>query len=150
QQLPRLDGMKDEVIMPKQSRNVYDHAIRAVGVKIIDVNSIEDFRAALGRRTAMIAINASTEEEGKVRLEDMVKAASGAGVPILVDAAAHFPALPNPWLSRGVDLVAYSGGKILQGPQCAGLLIGRKDLIQAARVNSAPHHAFGRMMKVGK
>lgn len=150
QQLPRLDGMKDEVIMPKQSRNVYDHAIRAVGVKIIEVNSIEDFRAALGRRTAMIAVNASTEDEGKVRLADMAKAARSAGVPILVDAAAHFPALPNPWLSRGVDLVAYSGGKILQGPQCAGLLVGRKDLITAARVNSAPHHAFGRMMKVGK
>ncbi|HYM13663.1 MAG TPA: aminotransferase class V-fold PLP-dependent enzyme [Bryobacterales bacterium] len=149
QQLPRMDGLKDEVIMPKQSRNVYDHAIRAVGVKIVEVRSIDDFHAALSRRTAMIAVNASTESEG-IRLEDLAKAARPAGVPILVDAAAHYPARPNPWLARGADLVASSGGKILQGPQCAGLLMGRKDLVQAAWVNSAPHHAFGRMAKVGK
>ena len=149
QQLPKMDGLKDEVIMPKQSRNVYDHAIRAVGVKIVEVNSIEDFHGALGRRTAMIAVNASEEGKG-IRLEELAKAARQAGVPILVDAAAHYPARPNPWLSRGADLVACSGGKILQGPQCAGLLMGRKDLVQAAWINSAPHHAFGRMAKVGK
>jgi seryl-tRNA(Sec) selenium transferase len=149
QQLPKMDGLKDEVIMPKQSRNVYDHAIRAVGVRIVEVGSIEDFHAALGRRTAMIAVNASEEEKG-IRLEELAKAARPAGVPILVDAAAHYPGQPNAWLSRGADLVACSGGKILQGPQCAGLLMGRKDLVQAAWINSAPHHAFGRMAKVGK
>jgi D-glucosaminate-6-phosphate ammonia-lyase len=149
QQLPQMDGLKDEVIMPKQSRNVYDHAIRAVGVRILNVDSLDDFHAALGRRTAMIAVNGSEEDKG-IRLEDLAKAARPAGVPILVDAAAHYPARPNPWLARGADLVACSGGKILQGPQCAGLLMGRKDLVRAAWINGAPHHAFGRMAKVGK
>ncbi len=150
QQLPDLDGMKDQVLMPKQSRNAYDHAIRAVGVKIIEFNSREEFQAALSKRVAMIAVNASAEARGKLGLEEIAEAARQAGIPILVDAAAHLPALPNPFLSRGADLVAYSGGKILQGPQCAGLLIGRKDLVSAAWVNSSPHHALGRMMKVGK
>ena len=148
-QLPNLDGLKNEVIMPRQSRNMYDFAIRAVGVKIINVDSIDDFHAALGRRTAMIAVNGSSESRG-IRLEDLAKAARPAGVPIMVDAAAHLPALPNQWLSRGADLVGHSGGKSFRGPQCAGLLIGRKDLIQAAWVNSAPHHTFGRAMKIGK
>jgi L-seryl-tRNA(Ser) seleniumtransferase len=148
-QLPNTDGLKNEVIMPRQSRNMYDFAIRAVGVKIISVNTIDDFHAALGRRTAMVAVNASSESRG-IRLEELAKAARPAGVPILVDAAAHLPSLPNQWLLRGADLVGFSGGKSFKGPQCAGLLIGRKDLIQAAWINSAPHHTFGRAMKVGK
>jgi L-seryl-tRNA(Ser) seleniumtransferase len=72
------------------------------------------------------------------------------GVPVIVDAAAELPSKPNVYLSRGADLVAYSGGKCMRGPQCAGLLLGRKDLVWAAFMNGAPHHAVGRMMKVGK
>src|SRR4029077_13720820 len=86
-QLPRMDGLKDEVIMPRQSRNMYDFAIRAVGVKIVNVNTLADLYAALGHRTAMIAVNASSESRG-LRLEDLAKAAKPLGVPILVDAAA--------------------------------------------------------------
>jgi L-seryl-tRNA(Ser) seleniumtransferase len=71
-----------------------------------------------------------------------------ANVPILVDCAAE--RLSDEYLKRGASLVAYSGGKLLRGPQCAGLLLGRKDLVQAAWLNAAPHHAFGRPMKVGK
>src|SRR5687767_3791660 len=150
QQLPDLTGLKNEVIMPKQSRNQYDHAIRTVGVQMIEVDSQQEFHKALGRRTAMIAVLGTGESKGKIRLEEMAEAGRKHGIPILVDAAAELPLKPNPYLSRGADLVAYSGGKILRGPQCAGLLLGRKDLIKAAWVNSAPHHAFGRMMKVGK
>ncbi|MEO7650589.1 MAG: aminotransferase class V-fold PLP-dependent enzyme [Bryobacteraceae bacterium] len=150
QQLPNLAGLKDEVIMPKQSRNVYDHAIRSVGVRIVEVNSRQDLQSALTSRTAMIAVLGAGEAEGTVRLEQFVEAGRKAGVPVLVDAAAELPAKPHPYLSRGADLVAHSGGKILRGPQCAGMLIGRKDLVRAAWINSAPHHAFGRMMKVGK
>ncbi|HKW99842.1 MAG TPA: aminotransferase class V-fold PLP-dependent enzyme [Bryobacteraceae bacterium] len=149
-QLPNLDGLKSEVIMPAQSRNEYDHAIRSVGVKIINVETPEEFHAALGPRTAMVALLAKGESEGKIRLEEMAEAAHKLGVPLLVDAAAELPGRRDPCLSRGADLVAYSGGKILRGPQCAGLLMGRKDLIVAARANSSPHHSFGRAMKVGK
>ena len=149
-QLPNLAGMKTEVIMPRQSRNEYDHAIRSVGVRIVNIDSAEEFHAALGPQTALIAVLGTAESRGKIRLEEMAQAARKAGIPVLVDAAAELPVKPNPYLSRGADLVAYSGGKILRGPQCAGLLLGRKDLIQAARANSSPHHSFGRAMKVGK
>ena len=149
-QLPNLTGLKNEVIMPKWSRNEYDHAIRTVGVQVVEVDSEQEFHAALGRHTAMVAVLGTGEARGKIRLEEMAKAAHKMNVPVLVDAAAELPQKPNPYLSRGADLVAYSGGKIIRGPQCAGLLLGRKDLVQAAWVNGAPHHAFGRMMKVGK
>jgi D-glucosaminate-6-phosphate ammonia-lyase len=149
-QLPNLQGLKDEVIMPKQSRNVYDHAIRHVGLKIIEVSSREEFHAALNDRTALIAVLGTGEAKGAVRLEEMAEAARKRGIPILVDAAAELPVVPNPYLSRGADLVGYSGGKFLRGPQCAGLLLGRKDLVRAAWLNSSPHHGFGRAMKVGK
>ena len=149
-QLPSLQGLKDEVIMPKQSRNVYDHAIRHVGLKIVEVGSREEFNAALTDRTALIAVLGTGEAKGSVRLEEMAEAGRKSGVPILVDAAAELPVVPNPYLSRGADLVGYSGGKFMRGPQCAGLLLGRKDLVRAAWLNSSPHHGFGRAMKVGK
>ena len=149
-QLPILTGLKTDVIMPKQSRNDYDHAIRTVGARIVEVDTPHEFQQALGERTAMIAVLGTGEAQGKVRLEQMAAAARKLGVPVLVDAAAELPAKPNPYLARGADLVAYSGGKILRGPQCAGVLAGRRDLIRAAWLNSAPHHAFGRAMKTGK
>jgi D-glucosaminate-6-phosphate ammonia-lyase len=150
QQLPDLTGLKDEVIIPRESRNVYDHAFRTLGVRMMEVNTPAEFHAALGPRTAMVAVLGTGEAGGPLRLEEMAAAARKAGVPLIVDAAAELPQRPNPYLSRGADLVAYSGGKVVRGPQCAGLLLGRKDLVWAAFMNSAPHHAFGRMMKVGK
>lgn len=149
-QLPDLTGLKTEVVIPRQSRNTYDQAIRTLGVKIIEVDSPEEFHSALGPHTAMIGVLGTGEARGKVRLEEMARAGRKLGIPILVDAAAEIPSRPNVYLSRGADLVAYSGGKVIRGPQCAGLLIGRRDLVRAAWVNSAPHHSFGRMMKVGK
>lgn len=150
QQLPDLTGLKDEVIMPRESRNVYDQAFRTLGVRMVEVSTAEEYRAALGPRTALVAVLGTGEARGPLRLEEIATAARAAGVPVIVDAAAELPQRPNPYLSRGADLVAYSGGKIVRGPQCAGLLLGRKDLVWAAFMNSAPHHAFGRPMKVGK
>jgi L-seryl-tRNA(Ser) seleniumtransferase len=150
QQLPDLTGLKDEVIIPRESRNVYDHAFRTLGVRMVEVDSMDAFNAALGHRTAMVAVLGSGEARGAVRLEQIAAAAKAAGVPVVVDAAAELPVKPNTYLARGADLVAYSGGKTLRGPQCAGLLLGRKDLVWAAFMNGAPHHAFGRMMKVEK
>ena len=150
QQLPDLTGLKNEVIVPKASRNTYDHAIRSVGVRMIEVETIGDVLGVMNARTALIAVLGTGEARSKVRLEQLAEAGKRAKVPILVDAAAELPVVPHPYLSRGADLVAHSGGKYLRGPQCAGLLIGRKELVQAAWLNSAPHHAFGRSMKVGK
>lgn len=150
QQLPDLTGLRTEVIMPSQSRNTYDHAIRALGVKMITVDTPEAFHRALSSNTAMIAVLGSNEQHGKIRIEEMAEAGRKYGAPVLVDASAEWPQSPDPYLTRGADLVGYSGGKIYSGPQCSGFLFGRKDLVQAAWVNGAPHHSFGRMMKVGK
>jgi D-glucosaminate-6-phosphate ammonia-lyase len=150
QRLPNLEGLKNEVIMPRESRVVYDHAVRTLGVKIIEVNSPEELQAAIGPRTAMIEILGQHFGSAKLDLKDIAPIARKAGVPILVDAAADYLIVPNPYLALGADLVAYSGGKIIRGPQTAGLLVGREDLVRAAWANSAPHHAFGRALKVSK
>lgn len=150
QRLPDLRGMKNEVIAPDYSRNVYDHAVRMLGVKMVNVENEEELRRAINPQTAMIMVLATTQDSGPFGLPVISKIAKERGVPVLVDAAAEDLTIPNIHLTRGADLVAYSGGKALRGPQAAGLLLGRKDLIKAAWVNSAPHHAFGRPMKVGK
>ena len=149
--IPDLTGMKDEVIIPAYSRTAYDAAAKAVGVKMIEVSTLEDLKLAIGPQTAMILVLAgSGSENGPLSLKVISSVAKPLGVPILVDAAAEGLEVPNPHLSQGADLVAYSGGKYLRGPQCAGLLIGRKDLIIASRINAGPHHGFGRGFKVGR
>jgi L-seryl-tRNA(Ser) seleniumtransferase len=150
QRLPNLEGLKDEVIAPAYSRNVYDHAIRMLGVKFVNVENEQELRAAIGPRTALVMVLASPEDTGPFGLELICRVAHESNVPVLVDAAAEDLTVPNVHLKRGADLVAYSGGKALRGPQSAGLLLGRKDLVKAAWLNSAPHHAFGRPMKAGK
>jgi len=149
-QLPDLTGLKNEVIIPRTSRNEYFHAIRTVGVRVIHVDSRQELEAAIGPRTAMITVLGNRFEGVSLGLEEVAGAVKKTGVPILVDAAADHLVVPNPYLAAGADLVCYSGGKIIRGPQSAGLLIGREDLVRAAFANSAPHHAFGRMMKVSK
>ena len=149
QQLPDTAGLKNEVIVPKWARTIYDQAIRTVGVKMIEVDTLEDLERAFGPRTAMVT-STTRILNGKFSVKQCVAAAHRRNVPVLIDAAAELPLVPNPFLSEGVDLVSYSGGKILRGPQSAGLLLGRNDLIVAAWSNSAPHHAFARAMKVSK
>lgn len=150
-QIPDLRGMKDEVIIPSYSRTAYDAAARAVGVKMIEVETLEELKAALGPRTAMIMVLAGARSEsGPLSLKEIAPLAKASGVPVLVDAAAEGLELPNPHIEQGADMVAYSGGKYLRGPQCAGLLIGRKDLVRASWINVAPHHGFGRGFKVGR
>jgi uncharacterized pyridoxal phosphate-dependent enzyme len=150
QQLPDLRGLKNQVIMPKESRNAYDHAVRTLGVEIVEVDSAQELESAIGPRTAMVLILGTHFGSAKFGLAEVAPIAKKAGVPILVDAAADYLIIPNPYLALGADLVAYSGGKILRGPQTAGLLLGRKELILGAWANSAPHHAFGRAAKVSK
>jgi L-seryl-tRNA(Ser) seleniumtransferase len=150
--IPNLTGFaKDEVIVPKHSRNVYDAAVRAVGVRIVEVGTAEELEAAFGPRTAMVYILAGPEaDKGPLATRAIAQLAKQKRVPVLVDAAAEILTIPNVHLENDATLVAYSGGKCIRGPQSAGLLLGRKDLVQAAWVHSAPHHGFARSMKVGK
>lgn len=149
--IPNIQGMKDEVIIPAYSRSAYDAGAKAVGVRMVEVSTMEDLKLAIGPRTAMILVLAgSRSEDGPLSLKEISSVAKPLGVPILVDAAAEGLEVPNPHILQGADLVAYSGGKYLRGPQCAGLLIGRKDLVLASRINAGPHHGFGRGFKVGR
>ncbi len=150
QQLPNLHGLKSEVVIPAYSRNVYDHAIRMLGVKIVEVSDPAKLDAAFNERTAMAYILAGPGDDGPLGTKVVAEIAGRKGVPLLVDAAAEDLTIPNIHLQRGAMVVTYSGGKILRGPQCAGLALGNKNLLQAAWANSAPHHAFGRSLKVGK
>jgi uncharacterized pyridoxal phosphate-dependent enzyme len=151
QRIPKLAGLKNEVIIPKHSRNVYDHAVRMPGVDIIEVDSKEELESSINPRTAMIMIMASPRaDRGPLSTQNVCAVAKTRNVPVIVDAAAENLTIPNKHLGLGATMVAYSGGKCLRGPQSAGLLLGRKDLVQAAWFNSAPHHAFGRSLKVAK
>jgi len=150
QQLPNLHGLKSEVVIPSYSRNVYDHAIRMLGVKIVEVSNPASLEAAFTERTAMAYVLAGPGDEGPMGTKVVSEIAKRKGVPLLVDAAAEDLTIPNIHLERGATIVAYSGGKCLRGPQSAGLALGDKNLLQAAWANSAPHHAFGRSLKVGK
>jgi D-glucosaminate-6-phosphate ammonia-lyase len=151
QQLPDTTGIRNEVVVPKWSRSTYDHAVRTTGIRMVEVDSLSDLEKAFGPRTVMSHAQVNVLRDGNpFSLAEFVAASHKNGVPVLIDAAADLPLVPNPLLSQGVDLVAYSGGKILRGPQTAGILLGRKDLITAAFMNSAPHHAFARAMKVSK
>jgi len=149
--IPNLKGMKDEVVITSYSRSAYDAGCKAVGVRMIQVSDINELQAALGPRTAMVYLLSGAESEnGPLSLRAIASLTKPLGIPILVDAAAEGPENPNPHIVQGADLVAYSGGKYLRGPQCAGLLVGRHDLIMAARMNTGPHHGFGRGFKVGR
>jgi L-seryl-tRNA(Ser) seleniumtransferase len=150
QQLPDLTGLKNEVIMPKTSRNQYDHAVRMVGLKTIEVDSVDELVTAINHNTALVMVLGNRFEKVRCGLDEVTPVANKANVPVLVDAAADYLMIPNPYLEAGADLVCYSGGKILRGPQTAGLLLGREDFVRAAFAHSAPHHAFGRPMKVSK
>jgi len=150
--IPDLRGLdKTEVVIPRYSRSVYDHAIRNIGVTIVMVDTAEELAGALNSRTAMIYINAGGQaDSGPLSLENVARMAKPMNIPILVDAAAEILTIPNVHLQRGASVVAYSGGKAICGPQCAGLLLGRKDILQSAWQASSPHHGPGRDNKVGR
>lgn len=150
QRLPDLEGLKNEAILPAYSHNVYDHAIRMLGVKLIIVHDKSELEAAFNERTAVSYVLAGPGDDGPLGTRVMAEACKRHNVPLVVDAAAEILTIPNVHLQRGANAVAYSGGKCLRGPQAAGLLLGDKRMLQGAWINSAPHHAFGRSLKVGK
>jgi D-glucosaminate-6-phosphate ammonia-lyase len=151
--LPDLTGMKSEVIIQKAHRFGYDHAVRNCGVRLVEVESREDLERAVNPNTAMMLFYNNNNKEGRIQDEEFVQLGKKHSVPTLNDAAADVPPVENLWkyTKMGFDLVAFSGGKGIRGPQSAGLLLGRKDLIAAARLNAPPNgNTVGRGMKVNK
>ena len=185
--LPDAAGMKNEVVIVRSQRNLYDHALRAAGVRLVEVGlpdryagaGVRDAEAfeiadAIGERTA--AVHWVAAAGARPALADVVAVAHAAGVPVLVDAAAQLPPAENlrRFIAAGADLVAFSGGKAIGGPQASGILCGRRDLIMAAalqnldldiffdqwapppqlidkaRLKGLPQHGIGRACKVGK
>lgn len=151
--LPDLTGMKSEVIVQKSHRYGYDHAVRNCGIKMIEVETAEDLGRAVNEKTAMMLFFNDNDPKGKIQLEEFIALGKKHKVPTFNDAAADAP--PTEHLSKynklGFDLVTFSGGKGIRGPQSCGLLLGRKDLIEAARMNCSPNSdSIGRGLKVNK
>ncbi len=151
--LPDTTGMKNEVIIQKSHRYGFDHAVRNVGVRLVEVESEDDLEHAVNEKTAMLHFLNEAQKQGKIGLEQWVAAGKRHGISTFNDAAADCPPVSHlsDYNKMGFDLVCFSGGKGLRGPQCAGLLLGRKDLIEAALLNNNPNEdTIGRPLKVGK
>lgn len=146
---------RNEVLVYRSQRNGYDYAAGMTGAKMIDVGSEPDsLRDLITERTAAVLWFAGTRLRGDTpEIEEIITIAHEASVPVIVDAAAQIPPVSNLWhFTRdvGADIVIFSGGKGLRGPQSSGLILGQKELIDAVRVNASPNYSIGRPMKVGK
>jgi L-seryl-tRNA(Ser) seleniumtransferase len=156
--LPDTSGMKNEVIIQRRHRNTFDAAVRAAGARIVEAETPEEYESAFNQKTAMVYHLVADRHwppriPAKIKLEQALAIAREHGVPYLVDAAAEVPPPGNLsyFIRKGVDLVCFSGGKGLMGPQCSGLLLGKRELVQAAWMNHmASSDTIGRSMKVGK
>lgn len=142
---------KGEVIIPKYARNPYDFGIRMSGPRIVEVETDDQLRAGINGQTGMIYILSGPRAfQEPLSIRTICTMAKAQGVPVFVDAAAEEPIVPNIHLAAGATFVGYSGGKCMRGPQTAGVLLGPEDLTRAAFWNAAPHHNWGRALKVGK
>ena len=152
-QLPDVTGMKSEVIIQKSHRNPFDHQLRSTGIKLIEIETRDQLHGAVSERTAMMHFTNFANAAGLIKVDEWPKLAKQYHVPCMNDAAADTPPVSHLWdyANMGYDLVTYSGGKAIRGPQCAGLLVGRKDLVACALLNNSPHEdTLGRSQKVGK
>jgi D-glucosaminate-6-phosphate ammonia-lyase len=150
--LPDTTGMKNEIVQQKTHRGGYEQQMLLVGAKIVWVERKEELERAINERTAMLFFYNEMEPEGKISRHEWIEVGKRRGVPTFNDAASD--ATPRERLfqyqKEGFDLVAFSGGKAIRGPQCSGILMGRKDLIAAAVPGFNPYASIGRGMKVGK
>jgi uncharacterized pyridoxal phosphate-dependent enzyme len=151
--LPDTTGMKSEVLVQRTHRVNYDHAIRNAGVRMIEVEDSAALEKAINERTAMMFFLNSADPQGKIHHEEFIAIGKKYNIPTLIDAAADVPPVENLWryTKMGFDLVGFSGGKGLRGPQSSGLLLGRADLIEAAKLNFGPEgDSLCRTNKVNK
>lgn len=151
--LPDTTGMKTEVIIQKSHRYGYDHAVRDCGTHYVEVETREQLESAINGNTVMMHFFNSADPSGQIKVAEFAELGKKHNIPTLNDAAADVPPVENlsKYIKMGYDLVAFSGGKGIRGPQSAGLLLGRKDLIEAARLNNSPYSdSIGRGMKVNK
>ena len=152
-QLPDPTGMKNEVIIQKAHRFGYDRAIRNCGTKLIEVSDRDQLERSINERTVMLMFLNSADPTGPIKAQEWADFGKKHNIPTFIDAAADVPPVENlsKFTKMGFSIVTFSGGKGIRGPQSAGLLLGRKDLIQAARMNASPNgDALGRGMKVNK
>jgi L-seryl-tRNA(Ser) seleniumtransferase len=152
-QIPSLTGMKSEVIIQKSHRNPFDHQLRNTGIKLVVIETRDELRQAVNERTAMMHFSNFANASGQIKVEEWVKLSKEYKIPCMNDAAADTPPVSHLWdyANMGYDLITFSGGKAMRGPQCAGLLIGKKELVANAFLNNSPHEdTIGRSQKVGK
>jgi len=152
-QIPDLTDLKSEVIIQRSHRFLYDHAIRNCGVRFVEVETVAELDKAITDRTAMMLYFNDNEPKGQIHAVEFVALGKKYGIPTFNDAAADLPPTENlsKYTKMGFDLVTFSGGKGMRGPQNAGLLLGRRDLIQAAKLNAPPNgDSIGRGFKVSR
>lgn len=158
QQLPDTTGMKNEIVVHKSHRNRYDQAIRLAGAKLVEIGYGDavhpaQLEAAIGDNTAGMVYFAHCEPlKGSLPLVQVAEICHRRNIPLFVDAAAEIPPISSfrRYLELGADLVVFSGGKELRGPQCSGLLLGKPSIIEACIQNAHPNYSIGRAMKIGK
>jgi L-seryl-tRNA(Ser) seleniumtransferase len=152
-QLPDVTGMKSEVIVQKGHNIGYVHALTNTGAIIVEIETAQELEKAINEKTAMMWFLNSYAPMGKIQHEEWVAIAKKHKIPTMIDMAADVPPVSNLWKYNdlGFDLVCVSGGKAMRGPQSAGLLMGKKELIAAARLSAPPRGGnIGRGMKVNK
>ena len=152
-QLPNVTGMKSEVIVQKGHNIGYVHALTNTGAIIVEIETVQELEKAINEKTAMMWFLNTYAPMGKIQHEEWVAIAKKHKIPTMIDMAADVPPVSNLWKYNdlGFDLVCVSGGKAMCGPQSAGILMGRKDLIAAARLSAPPRGGnIGRGMKVNK
>ncbi len=149
---PEESGLKSEVIVQKSHANGYHLALTNTGVKIIMVETSDELRKAVNEKTACLWFLNREAPVGSIKHEEWLSLGKEFGIPTMIDIAADVPPVENLWRynEMGFDLVAISGGKGLLGPQSAGILMGKKDLIAAARLNAPPRSSIARGQKVNK
>jgi L-seryl-tRNA(Ser) seleniumtransferase len=151
-QLPSRDGIRFEVIQQKSHRSGYEHQMELCGAKVVTVATRKELESAINERTGMMFFLNKAEFEGEIKSDEFIAIGKRHKIPTMNDAASDATPKENLWkyTKQGFDLVIFSGGKALRGPQSTGLLMGRKDLIDAALPAMSPFGGIGRGMKVGK